>query len=862
MPQAFMLFGCFLFTAALSLAQSDPPPTDKNKSDAAGHRQRLWADLASADAARAYRAGWALRQTPTETVTFLAAQLPAANSPDPRQVQQWINDLSSQRFAVRQHANRELEKLGGLAEAALKKAVQGSLPLEADRRVRNLLERLLGPLTIPEHLRAVRVVEILEGLGTADARKLLQRYAGGATASRLTDDARQALERLDKRQEHLIVARPDQWPSTDLQGDPLPVGAVARLGTIRFRHGGGEPLFLPGDQNLLTVGRSNDALAIWSAASGRLLREISTKPLSIQRVALVPGGKKLVVAGSYPFIAQNQLPPTEVRVLDLTSGKVVQTLARDEPRDVHNCQLAVSSDGTLLFSIGYTGMFRVEEIATGKEVLKRKFASDYPGGIAASTDSKYLAIASGSNSRKLYLWNWRDEEPRELKGFEYGARGVAFSPDGKLLAAVSSHGGILRAWAVPEGRLVYQREFPDRDYYFFGQPVFTPDGKTLAVPTNHRRGYRHGKIELLDPVTGHSQAVLEGGGHLAVSSDSKRLVSSAGSVLRSYDLAARKELNANDEAHEGDPLQIIVSPSGFLVSGSDDTTVRIWDPASSKQRQKFVVDGWVRAIDVSPDGKLLAASSLDDAVHIWDTNTAREIYCLAGHGEMGGRRTLGFDPSGKGLLSWGDDFYLRLWDMKTGKARLEHAILPDGVKLPDEDDRRRGEEKFLMMGSAAFTANGKTFVLDMAGNFHLFDTASGKQRAKFPSEPSVFTTMAVSASGKYLLTSAAGADHSISLWDLTSGKRLWRTTAAGFQASPVVFSPDGRMFAAGVEKPNNQILVYEIASGQVRHTIRGFRGRVRSLAFFPDGRRLASGLGDTTILIWDLSLAENSNKGS
>jgi WD40 repeat protein len=866
MPRAFLLLGCCLLTSSLSFGQAGPPPSLKGKSGADGFRQGLWSDLASPDAVKAYRAGWTLRRTPAETVAFLAAQLPPAVKPDPQQVQQWINDLGSERFAVRQNANRELEKLGGLAERALTKAIQRSLPLEADRRVKKLLDKLQGPLTLPEHLRLVRVVEILEGLGTADARRVLRIYASGAEGSRLTQDARDALERLDKRHHLPVVALPQKRPPTDQYGDSLPAGAVARLGTIRFRHGGGDAFFLPGDKTLLTVSRRGNVVQIWDVASGRFLRELSTKPLSIQRLVLVPGGKQFVVAGTFPWIARNQPGPVEVRVIDVASGKVVQTLPRDEFRDVNDCQLALSADGKLLFSLGSSGMFRVEEIATGKEVLRRKFTSDSPGGIAASPGGKHLAIASGPNSRKLYLWKWRDQEPRELKGFEYGLRGVAFSPDGKLLAAVGEHGGTVRAWTVPVGRLLYQRDFPDKDYYFFGQPAFTPDGKTLAVPANHRRGRGSEKIELLEPATGRSQAILEGGGRLAFSSDSRRVACSAGSALRLYDLAAQKVVNRNDEAHEGDPTYLIVSPRGFLVSASEDNTVRIWDAASNRQRQKFAVDAWIRAIGLSPDGNLLAASSFDDAVHVWDTNTSREVYRLAGHGEMGGRRTLSFDPSGQCLLSSGDDFYLRRWDMKTGKAQLEHAIRPDGVKTPDEDDvdSDRGNRKNLgmMMGSAVFTPDGKTFVLDNAGNFHLFDTASGKEKAKFPSQQSIHTEMTISASGRYLLASPSGDQHSISLWDLRTGKRLWNTLVAGFYAGPVVFSADDRMFATSVDEPNHQILIFEMASGQLRHAIRGFRGRVRSLAFFPDGRRLASGLTDSSILIWDLSAAEGTNKGS
>jgi WD40 repeat protein len=826
---------------------------------------RFWGELASAKAPLAYRAVWALTRTPAETVSFLHSRLQAAVAPNPQALERWIEDLGSERFAVREKANRELEKLGGLAESALRKAFQGNMPLEARQRAEKLLNKLLAPLTLPDHLRAVRAVEVLEHIGTNEARKLLQTYATGARGARLTVEAKEALDRLHMS-EVAASARENERATSDLYGDSLPAGAVARLGTVRFRHGGGALVFLPGDRTLLTVGEMNDSVQIWEADTGRLVREFSTKPVSIQRWALTPDGKQLVTVGFYPWSVPNQTPPADARVIDLASGKVVHVLPRKDPQDAYNCQVALSPDGKLLFSLGYTGLFRVEDIGTGKELLQRKFTSDYPGGIAVSPDGKYLAIASGPNSRKLYLWKWRDEEPRQLKGFEYGMRGVAFSPDGKLLAAVGQHDGAVRVWEVPAGRLLYQKEFPDHDWYFFNQPAFTPDGKSLAVCAHHRRGARGGQIELLDPGTGRSQAIIRGGPNFAISSDSRRLAFASGAGMRIYDLASRKEQKAIEDAHEGATSQIIVSPQGVVVTASEDNTVRIWDAVTSRQRRKFAVDGWVRAIDLSADGNLLAASSFDDAVHLWDTRTGRERYRLAGHGEMGGRRTLSFLPGGNGLLSWGDDFYLRLWDMKTGKARFEHLIRPQGVAIPDDDnpiDKRHFEFR---LGNAALTPDGKTFLLEIAGNFHVFDTVSGRETAKFPSERGFLTSLAVSPKGRFLLTSATGSyqikSHPIALYELKTGKGLWRTPVGGAQAGPAVFSADGRMFATSVGDSDNEVLVYEMASGEVRRTIRGFRGRVRSLAFFPDARGLVTGLSDSTALIWDLAATPGVNKES
>jgi hypothetical protein len=83
--------------------------------------EQLWRDLASTHAAKAYRAICAFRRMPREAVPFLAGHLPVAVRPDPRQVEGWINELNNEHFAVRERAGGELEKLGGLAEPALRR---------------------------------------------------------------------------------------------------------------------------------------------------------------------------------------------------------------------------------------------------------------------------------------------------------------------------------------------------------------------------------------------------------------------------------------------------------------------------------------------------------------------------------------------------------------------------------------------------------------------------------------------------------------------------------------------------------------------------------------------------------------------
>src|SRR5688572_20919754 len=86
---------------------------------------------------------------------------------------------------------------------------------------------------------------------------------------------------------------------TDLYGDPLPPGAVARLGTIRFRSGRSPSglAFLPDSKTFVTVSREDVGIQFWEAETGRLSREISVEPMVVEGFAISRDGKQFAVAG-------------------------------------------------------------------------------------------------------------------------------------------------------------------------------------------------------------------------------------------------------------------------------------------------------------------------------------------------------------------------------------------------------------------------------------------------------------------------------------------------------------------------------------------------------------------------------------
>lgn len=173
--------------------------TGRQRPDVALDRQRLealWGDLAGADAARAWRAVCTLAAAPELTLPWVRKHLRPASAAGTRRIARLVADLDGAEFAARQQAARELERLGGLAEPALRQALDGRPSAEVRRQAERLLANLGGPVRSPEVLRGLRAVEVLEHIGTVEARRELERLAREAPAGRLRKEARAAVGRL------------------------------------------------------------------------------------------------------------------------------------------------------------------------------------------------------------------------------------------------------------------------------------------------------------------------------------------------------------------------------------------------------------------------------------------------------------------------------------------------------------------------------------------------------------------------------------------------------------------------------------------------------------------------------------------
>lgn len=203
-----------------------------------------WNDLSSPEESRVVRAVLGLASQPEETLAFLKERLRPVKD-DPARVAELLADLASEKFAVRDRANAELEYYGKYIKPSLEKALAEKPSLEMERRIHTLLSKMpqppkkveppapplvpgkgvsisivnnniiingkpleaymvappgpAGPPAPPSSwVRAARVVGVLEHIGTPPARELIERLASGEADALPTMEARAAQERMSK----------------------------------------------------------------------------------------------------------------------------------------------------------------------------------------------------------------------------------------------------------------------------------------------------------------------------------------------------------------------------------------------------------------------------------------------------------------------------------------------------------------------------------------------------------------------------------------------------------------------------------------------------------------------------------------
>ena len=188
--------------------------------------------------------------------------------------------------------------------------------------------------------------------------------------------------------------------------------------------------FMPDAPNLATINLADSSIQLWNGRTGRLFRRIELKDFDIQGFALSADDKLAAVAGLNRPVTDRQVTP--IRMFDPATGKELRA-AEFRDRVGAEIWLAFTPDNKTLLAFRNTGSFKAFDVASGNEIVNRVFPRDSDSACSLSADGSLLAVVSGQNPKKVFLWHWQTQkEPRELAIDERVAR-IALSPDGKML---------------------------------------------------------------------------------------------------------------------------------------------------------------------------------------------------------------------------------------------------------------------------------------------------------------------------------------------------------------------------------------------------------------------------------------------
>ncbi|MGH3391648.1 MAG: WD40 repeat domain-containing serine/threonine protein kinase [Actinomadura sp.] len=287
--------------------------------------------------------------------------------------------------------------------------------------------------------------------------------------------------------------------------------------------------------------------------------------------------------------------------------------------------------------------------------------------------------------------------------------------------------------------------------------AFSPDGKLLAASVfDDTSDARDGEVKLWDMAGRRQVATLSDQAksisQVAFGPDGKLLATTSDDdTVRLWDVAGQRQV-ATLRGHTHTLTSVAFSPDGrTLASASEDDTVRLWNvtdhrPIATFTHPKGLYES-VASVVFSPDGRTLATGNADGTVRLWNVAERRQAATLRGHTEA--VRAVVFSPDGRFLASAGSDNTSRLWDVA---KRQEVATL-------------RGHDDHNLFPAVAFSPDGRTLAYNSqddsaAITVKLWNLPSRRPIATLTTEA---YSLAFSPDSRTLATNIRS---SVNLWDI------------------------------------------------------------------------------------------------
>ncbi len=614
------------------------------------------------------------------------------------------------------------------------------------------------------------------------------------------------------------LAVPRIGTRTDVLGDPLPEGALLRLGTKRFQHPSGPSQIILSRDESVVLSIDEDDLIAWDSANGKQLWRkpmefkggirVSAAGYGIRPMAITPDDGTLVTPAGRGSIAY----------WDVANGEstLVEVDAITSPKSIH-----VSPEGTLL-ALGTNQMLLVCD-RQGREVFRKEnpdqplaqrvnhqdrmmFGGDFSYGMF-SPDGSLLALVNSSKPKTIQLFEaTTGEEVRIINGTDRIVR-MAFSPDSKRLAATERDISA-RLYDVQTGEELWEFTIvpPNAAESYTSDIAFRPDGKQIAVGAPIGSDNR---IRLLDAASGKETGDLTGSQWkpwtLQYQADSTILYGSGwDGVIRKWDLTSERQMPPPGGVRASGVCA--TSRDGKHLAFADDRQqLHIADVKSGVSLKTFDAAGiaWGQVVFSHDGTRLAAGGSKDLEVHIfvWDLATQAELHhwkwnkgrdthsdvealCFSENGERIAAAVfrqdaayvwdlpsdrqiarlkhvdvygLDLDATGHTIVTAGWDKAIRIWDCQIGRELTSLTVEDNG-----EDTR--------MYGVKISNDQSMIATVDMANAIRIYDRDLNPISTIQDAGWFTYGTLQFSHNDLWI---AAGSGRGVEVYDIESGLKLW-----------------------------------------------------------------------------------------
>jgi RNA polymerase sigma factor (sigma-70 family) len=678
------------------------------------------------------------------------------------------------------------------------------------------------------------------------------------------------------------VVRSASRPGLDLYDDPLPKGALARLGSLRGRlnSGMGKKVEFTADGKWLITCADDGSIRFWSPTDGKEYRPTWLREANdthYRNFALAGDGEQIATYDGKDLVVRN-----------IHSGRLtfLSECDADSPNAIPIC---FAPNRPAVAIVTNNGSIKLFDTAAGKKICNMDVAGLRPQCLAFTANGKTLRTV-GDRDQNQPIREWDADTGRLLRSSKLEIspefnriRYLAFSPGADKIAVegvtterVNQPGGGISVFSLyrlclfdaTTGKELLRTSGEKEPIW---AAAFSHDGQFIAT------GGMGPEVAIWDTQRGNLRKRLQSHADgfrpdalntLVFSPDGTKVASvgdgvaiqvwnaPGGDVVENFNIGHRAEITALSYS----------SDSNIVATASSDRTIRLWNSRTSKETN--ILTGHsarIGSLAFSPSAKLLASSDWLCQLIVWDPVTGKQRITIQtverSAGRHGGVCPVAFSADGKSIWSWsGDDQHLRNWDVQTGKQLSAQPTRFAGRDLINSRIDSR-EDSFNRLErapqGARFSPDGRLLAVAFPDEVFVVETASAKERFRFPNANPV-TVFAFSSERNLL--AFGGWGKVIHLVDLNTGKKT-KTFPQSDVVQAMEFSPDGRTLAASIGWTPARIALLQPDTGISNGELSNVRSAIRALAFAPDGNTLASGQRDSTALIWDLKSLDARGQG-